>query len=156
MLGLTGAVPALADAAQQPYNQEIRNDLRRCQRGDASAIMVTLDGVKSSSGTIRVQSYRGTASDWLQRGRWLSRIEVPAKEGTMTFCLPVAAPGDYAVAVRHDVNGNGKTDIRTDGGGMSNNPSISIFNLGKPSVSKTAFAVGKGVKSIRIEMKYFL
>jgi uncharacterized protein (DUF2141 family) len=56
--------------------------------------------------------------------------------------------------VRHDVNGNGHTDLTQDGGGMSNNPSINIFNLGKPSYKKTAISVGNGVKSIRIQMRY--
>ena len=37
---------------------------------------------------------------------------------------------------------------------MSNNPSINVFNLGKPSYAKTAFPVGNQVKSIRIQMRY--
>jgi uncharacterized protein (DUF2141 family) len=69
--------------------------------------------------------------------------------------MPVPASGTYAIAVRHDVNGNGKTDLRTDGGGMSNNPSINILNLGRPGVDKTAFRVGDEVKSISIQMRYF-
>ena len=80
---------------------------------------------------------------------------VKNSSGTMTFCLPVPAAGTYAVAVRHDVNGNGDTDLREDGGGMSNDPSISIFNLGKPSYTKTRFPVGDGVKAITINMKYW-
>jgi uncharacterized protein (DUF2141 family) len=148
-VGLAGAPPALAQ-----YKQEIRNDLRRCSAGEGPAVMVTVDGVKSGSGKLRVQAYRATPADWLQKGRWLSRIEVPARAGTMTFCVPVPAAGRYAIAVRHDANGNGDTDIRTDGGAMSNNPSINIFNLGKPSVSKTGFDVGRSVRSIRVQMRY--
>ena len=72
----------------------------------------------------------------------------------MTFCLPVPGPGAYGIAVRHDANGNGKTDFTEDGGGMSNNPSINIFNLGKPSFRKTAISVGGDVKSISIVMRY--
>ena len=56
--------------------------------------------------------------------------------------------------MRHDRNGNGKTDISSDGGGFSNNPSISIFNLGKPSVSKAAFQAGPGVTKITINLQY--
>lgn len=153
---VTGALGAVAIAvpAQAQYQQELRNDMRRCSAGSGPAIMVTVDGIKSSSGKLRVQSYRGTAAEWLQKGRWLSRIEVPARAGSMTFCLPVDAAGSYAIAIRHDVQGNGKTDLTTDGGGMSNNPAISIFNLGKPSHTKTAFTVGNEVKSIRIQMRY--
>ena len=149
MLALGTAMPALAQ-----YKQEVRNDMRRCTAGEGPAVAVTVDGVKSSAGNVRVQSYRATPDDWLQKGRWLSRIEVPARAGTMTFCVPVPAAGDYALAVRHDVNGNGGTDFMTDGGAMSNNPSINVFNLGKPSVSKTAFRVGKGVTAIRVRMRY--
>ena len=72
----------------------------------------------------------------------------------MTFCLPLPSGGTYGVAVRHDVNGNGKTDLSADGGGMSNNPSINIFNLGKPSYKKTAFEVGNAPRTISITMKY--
>jgi uncharacterized protein (DUF2141 family) len=149
VVGLAAATPALAQ-----YKQEIRNDMRRCSAGEGPAVMVTVDGVKSGSGKLRVQAYRATSADWLQKGRWLSRIEVPARAGTMTFCMPVPAAGRYAIAVRHDANGNGDTDIRTDGGAMSNNPSINIFNLGKPSVTKTGFDVGRSVKSIRVQMRY--
>ncbi len=144
------ATPALAQ-----YRQTIGNDMAKCSAGDGPAVQVTVTGIKSSSGTIRVQSYRGTKADWLEKGRWLNRIETRARAGSMTFCVPVPSAGTYGIAVRHDVNGNGKTDIREDGGAMSNNPSINIFNLGKPSYTKTAFSVGSGVTPIRIDMRYF-
>jgi uncharacterized protein (DUF2141 family) len=152
-VGLTAPVPALAQGRAE-YRDEIRNDMSRCTSDKGPALMVTVDGVKASSGKVRVQSYRATAGEWLQKGKWLSRIEVPARAGTMTFCVPLPASGTYAIAVRHDVNGNGGTDIRTDGGAMSNNPPINIFNLGKPSYSKVGVPVGRGVKTIRVQMKY--
>ncbi|SFF92428.1 Uncharacterized conserved protein, DUF2141 family [Novosphingobium sp. CF614] len=152
VLGAMGlAMPAPAWAQ---YRNEIRNDMGKCAAGSGPAVMVTVDGVKSSQGKLRIQTYRATSSEWLQKGKWLSRIEVPARAGTMSFCVPVPASGTYGVAVRHDLNGNGKTDIASDGGAMSNNPSINIFNLGKPSYTKVGVPVGDGVKSIRIQMKY--
>lgn len=153
--GATLAASTLAAGPALAYQQKISNDLDRCSAGNGPAVKVTVTGVKSSSGTMRVQSYRGTSAEWLKKGKWLNRVEAPARRGSMTFCLPVPAAGTYAVAVRHDVNGNGKTDLREDGGGMSNNPSINIFNLGKPSYTKTAFSVGDNVKSITINMKYW-
>jgi len=143
------AVPAVAQ-----YRQVVSNDMGKCNRGDGPAVLVTADGVKASKGRVRVQIYHATSGDWLQKGRWIYRIDGAARAGTMSFCVPVPAAGNYAVAVRHDLDGDGKTDLSGDGGGMSNNPSINIFNLGKPSVSKTSFAVGSGVKSIRIRMRY--
>lgn len=145
----------LAGPAQAQYRQKIPNNPAKCAASAGPAVKVTVTGIKASSGTIRVQSYKGTKADWLEKGRWLNRIEAPAKAGSMTFCLPVPAAGDYGVAVRHDLNGNGDTDLREDGGAMSNNPSINIFNLGKPSYKKTAFTVGSGVTAITLTMKYF-
>lgn len=150
---LTAPMPALAETRSE-FRNEIRNEMGRCAADRGPAMMVTVDGIKSSSGRMRVQSYRASSGEWLQKGKWLSRIEVPARAGSMTFCVPVPASGTYGVAVRHDVNGNGETDISTDGGAMSNNPSISIFNLGKPSYTKVGVPVGGGIKSIRVQMKY--
>lgn len=143
----------LAGPAQAQYKQKITNDLGKC-RGDGPAVRVTATEIKSSAGKVRVQLYRATQRDWLADGRWINRIEVPAQAGTMTFCLPVPEPGSYAVAIRHDINGNGHTDLTQDGGGMSNNPSINVFNLGKPSYTKTAFSVGHEVKSISVRVRY--
>jgi uncharacterized protein (DUF2141 family) len=139
-------------ATAQAEGRIISNDLSQCKSGPST--LVKISGVKASTGKIRVQSYRGTAADWLEKGRWLTRTEVPARAGSMTVCVPLPEAGVYGIAVRHDVNGNGKTDISRDGGGMSNNPSINIFNLGKPSYKKTAFSVGDSPRTISISMKY--
>ena len=146
--GMAVAAPAAA------LSQEIPNDLSKCRKGAGPAMLVTVNGVKSSTGKIRVQSYRANASEWMAKGRWLNRIEIPARAGTMSFCVPLPASGTYGIAVRHDANANGATDIMRDGGGMSNNPSINVFNLGKPSYSKVAVPVGQEVKSIFIDMRY--
>ena len=138
--------------AANAEGQVLPNDLAKCRSGPST--LVQISGVKAGSGKIRVQSYRANASEWLAKGRWLTRIEVPARAGSMTVCVPFPQAGTYGIAVRHDVNGNGSTDLRTDGGAMSNNPSINIFNLGKPSYTKTAFAVGNGPRTITITMKY--
>ena len=150
--GLAASAPA--PAAEPVYHQKLENDLARCA-GHGPAVKVEITGITPAHGLLRVQLYRGTAADWLQKGRWLDRIEVPAHGSSATVCLPVPGPGSYGVAVRHDVNGNGETDLRTDGGGMSNNPSISILNLGRPSYKQTAFTVGDGPRTISIAMKYF-
>ena len=151
-VAVVGVALMARPVAVSAAGQVLSNDLSRCRSG--SSTLVQISGIKSSTGKIRVQAYRATSADWLTKGRWLSRIELPARAGSMTVCVPFSAAGNYAIAVRHDVNGNGSTDLRSDGGGMSNNPSINIFNLGKPSVTKTSFAVGNAPKTIAITMKY--
>ena len=155
-LALTGlGTMALASAApaHAQYNRRMSNDPGQC-RGDGPAVRITVTGVKSSSGTLRVQLYRATKADWLETGRWLNRIELPARAGTMSVCMPAPQAGTYGIAIRHDVNGNDRTDLTQDGGGMSNNPSINVFNLGKPSHSKVAFSLGNEVKAMTIRMRY--
>lgn len=142
----------LAAPAQAQYREAITNDPALC-RGDGPAVNVTVTGIKSSAGRVRVQLYRATKADWLEKGRWIHRIEAPARQGSMTFCMPVPQAGSFGIAVRHDVNGNGSTDLSQDGGGVSNNPSINVFNLGKPSYDKAAFQVS-GVRSITINVRY--
>ncbi len=154
-IALAVASVALTAPAAAQFRNRVANDPAQCRAGAGPAVNVRIGGITPTKGTLRVQLYRGIEADWLKSGRWLNRIEVPVRGGSTTVCMPVPAAGTYAIAVRHDVNGNGKTDIRADGGGMSNNPSISILNLGKPSYKQTAFAVGDGVKSISIQMRYF-
>jgi len=153
-LALSPAPVAAQASTTSDYRNIIGNSMRDCAPGNGPAVRVTINGVANSKGTMRVQVYNGTKADWLEKGRWLNRMEMPARAGRMTVCMPVPSSGNYAIAVRHDVNGNGKTDISEDGGAMSNNPSINIFNLGKPGIDKTRFSVGSGVKPISITMKY--
>ena len=148
---LFAAAPAIA------HGQEIGNDLDRCSAtAKGPAVLVDVRGFAAASGKIRVQSYPATKNAWLAKGAWLNRIDTAVRpsDGAMRFCMPVPEPGKYGIAVRHDRNGNGKTDLSRDGGGFSNNPSISIFNLGKPSVDKAAVQVGPGVTRITINLKY--
>lgn len=154
LAGVAIAATAIVVPVHAQYREKISNDASKCAAGAGSAVRVTITDIKEARGTIRVQSYRATKQDWLEKGKWINRMEAPAKVGTMTFCVPVPGPGSYGIAARHDLNGNGKTDIFGDGGAMSNDPSVNLFNMGKPSYKKAAFDVGPGVRSISIEMRY--
>ncbi len=153
-LASLAAAAVLFSGAAIASGQEVSNDLSRCAAGKGPAVLVSVRGVKETAGRIRVQSYPATGSAWLAKGRWLHRVETRANAGNMSFCVPVPAEGKYGIAVRHDRNANGKTDISQDGGGFSNNPSINILNLGKPAVSKVAFQAGPGVTRISINLRY--
>jgi len=156
-LGLLSAGAMFAASPVLAQQQEIRNDLDRCGASvRGSAVLIDVRGFRAATGTVRVQSYAATRAAWLAKGAWLNRIEAAVRpvSGGMKFCMPVPEPGKYGIAVRHDVNGNGRTDISEDGGGFSNNPRISIFNLGKPSVEKAAFYAGPGVTKITINLQY--
>lgn len=119
------------------------------------AILVSIIGLKSRTGTVRIQSYGGDPAYWFAKGTFLKRIDLPATQADLV-CLPVPRPGTYAVSVRHDANGNGKGDM-SDGGGMSGNPDVSLFNLmlrRKPSPDKVQVRVGNSLTQIQIVMNY--
>ncbi len=156
-LGFMSAAALVASVPAMAHGQEISNDLDRCgSHAKGPAVLVDVRGFAAATGKVRIQSYPATRDAWLVKGEWLNRIEsgVRPSDGIMRFCMPVPQPGRYGIAVRHDRDGNGKTDFARDGGGFSNNPSISIFNLGKPGVEKAAFYAGPGVTKITINLKY--
>ena len=156
-MGLMACAAMIAAVPAMAHGQEISNELERCgAEARGPAVLVDVRGFTAATGKVRVQSYPATKAAWLTKGEWLNRIETAVKpaNGAMRFCVPVPQAGKYGIAVRHDRNGNGKTDISRDGGGFSNNPSISIFNLGKPGVEKTGFYAGPGVTKITINLQY--
>lgn len=127
-------------------------DARACD-GGASAFLVNVHGFKAAQGVLRVQLYGGNPGDFLKKGRKLRRIELPVRgTGAMPVCLAVPRAGTYAVAVRHDLDGNGKSGWK-DGGGFSRNPRLSLMDL-KPAHAKVAVAVGGGVRPIDVVLNY--
>lgn len=151
---LVGTLMA-ASTAGFAQRQEISNDLSKCSLGASGpAVMVKVSGFKSLTGRVRVQSYAADKDKWLKSGKWINRIDTPisTKSDVMSFCMPVPSAGNYGIAVRHDINGDGSSGWN-DGGGFSNNPDISLLNL-KPSVNKSKITVGRGVTRISVVLNY--
>jgi uncharacterized protein (DUF2141 family) len=122
-----------------------------CARGRPSVI-VHLAGFKQATGRVKVSLYGPDAGRWLAKGGKIGKIKVPVTGKSMDVCVPVPAPGRYAVAVHHDLNTNGERD-RQDGGGYSRNPKVSLFNP-KPAYSKAAFEVGNGPAKVGVTLLY--
>lgn len=84
------------------------------------------------------------------------KLKVPAGRATGLMFTGVA-PGDYALSVMHDENGNGKLDtmmrIPREGFGFSRNP---VVRFGPPPFRDVRFAVPAGESRLPIKMKYFL
>jgi uncharacterized protein (DUF2141 family) len=122
-----------------------------CARGPAA--LVHVDGLKVRSGTLRVQVYGSEPTDFLAKGRWLKRVELPVPgQGRPTVCVALPKTGTYAIAVRHDVDGQGKSGWN-DGGGFSRNPKLSLFDY-KPKFAEVAIAVGDGPRQVDVVMNY--
>lgn len=160
MLKVTGFVAAASMALTIPTYiataQALGPSAAVCE-ANGSAVLVKVVGLKARTGKLRVNLYANNSATYLEKGKYLRRIEVAVpKSGEVAVCVPVARPGTYAVAVRHDRNGNGKGDM-ADGGGFSGNPKVSLMDLAlkrKPPLSRTAFAVGSGTAAITVSLKY--
>lgn len=123
---------------------------------NASAVLVDVRGFKERSGTLRVQIYSAN-SNYLEKRKWLDRVDVPvSKAGNMQVCVPVKQQGSYVVSVRHDLNGNGKSD-RSDGAGLSGNPDMKVTDFifkRKPKLATVSFAVGDATKRVPVVLNY--
>ena len=120
-----------------------------------ASLEIDVAGLRSTSGLIQLcltanpDKFPSCTGD----ARALTRT-VPAGQGQLRFAaLP---QGDWAVAVIHDANGNGRLDtvmgIPREGFGFSNNPAI---GFGAPRFAAARFRLG-GDASETIRMRYLL
>ena len=120
----------------------------------AAELTVTVDGIRSDSGTIRLSFYT-SAAEWPEKsGNDYGRV-VPAKRGqvVLRFDLP---PGVYAINGFHDENGNGKFDTNFLGipeeGYIFSNDARPV--LSAPSFDSAAFRLPPGGSAITMHVKY--
>jgi len=148
-LALSGAAFAFA----APASAQLGPDAAAC-RGNGQAVLVTVDGFRQRTGNIRVAIYGSDPRLFLARGQTLRKINVPVTgAGPMRICVALPGPGRYAVAVRHDVNGNNARGDWSDGAGFSRNPRISLTNL-RPNYNNVAINVGRGVTPVSVVLNY--
>ncbi len=117
-----------------------------------AALEVTVDNLQTTEGQMRAQIYSSNPDDFLAKGKKLVRVDVPVKtlDGPV-ICVPLPAPGTYALVVMHDKNANGKADIFSEGFGFSNNPKLS---MAPPDGEEVMFVADAGVSKHIIELTY--
>ena len=117
---------------------------------------IALTGLRSSAGTVMLCVWhspkRFPAGNCEGEGTPL----VAAAASVVQIAVPLA-PGDYAISLIHDENGNGKLDknllgIPKEGVGFSQNPTL-VFSA--PTYAATRFDVAANTTET-IRMKYFL
>jgi uncharacterized protein (DUF2141 family) len=128
-------------------------DAAACSTGVRdTAVLVRVSGFKTRTGELRVQLYGDKPEDFLAPGKKLRRIDLPVTPaGPMAVCIKAPGDGAYAIAVRHDLDGDNKTGW-SDGGGFSRNPHLSLFSL-KPRLNQVVFRVA-GHTAIDVILNY--
>jgi len=95
----------------------------------AATLTVRIDGVRVQSGQLLV-SVAGSEEAWNGTARpATATARTPGGEAVMDIEFVDLPPGDYAVRVLHDENGNGRMDsnplgMPLEGYGFSNNPMV--------------------------------
>lgn len=124
--------------------------------GQPQPLSMALEGLRSTKGQIlvcvtRVPRYFPDCSHDPDK----RHFTMAAKGGAVT--IGNVAPGDYAIAIVHDENGNGKLDtfagIPREGVGFSRNP---VLRFGAPSFRSASFPVTGAPVEQDIRLKYFL
>lgn len=119
------ASPARADAPTTAPSPA-RTDAAAIAPSPSLAITVRAHGFRDATGQALVALYR-SSDTWLKIDRAFRRTSVPIHGDTVEVRFDALPPGEYAVAVVHDHNGNGKLDMRwfpwpkpREGAGVSN------------------------------------
>jgi len=130
----------------------VGSDAAVCAAGKPS-LLVRVNGLKQSTGTLKLSIYGSNPSVYLKKQGRLRRIKVAVhSRGPIDVCIAVPRSGRYAVAVHHDLNANGNKD-RHDGGGYSNNPRVSLMNM-RPAFARTAVEVGQSPARVDVRLLY--
>jgi uncharacterized protein (DUF2141 family) len=131
-----------------------------CRPGaDATALLVTIVGLKSRSGSVRVEVFPATEEDWLAdknkllaEGKPFRRAygAIPAS-GPVLVCVEMPAPGRYAFTVLHDPDGERGFNLRTDGVGFPGDPKL---GMSRPAVQEATVTLRPGVNAHRVRLNY--
>jgi uncharacterized protein (DUF2141 family) len=123
----------------------------------AGGVEVRIEKLRNERGvvhlclTARPATFPDCASD-----RQAVTRTVPARNGG-AIGFDGVAPGEYALAIFHDENGNKKLDtflgIPREGFGFSRNP---VVRLGPPRFGQARFEVTGGIARVTIRMQYLL
>jgi uncharacterized protein (DUF2141 family) len=122
--------------------------------GNCCTLTIVVEGMDSAAGNLGVLVFNNGKGWPEDRTLALKDISVPAVQGTQTLKIPNLPPGNYAVALIHDVNQNHKLDRNWIGQpkeqwGMSNNPHAIIK---APPIGKAMFEL-KANKEIQIQLQ---
>lgn len=122
----------------------------------AQPLTMTVAGLRSTKGRILACLTRSPDHFPDCSGDSTSRhFNLPATGDVLA--LGLTEPGDYAISIIHDENGNGRLDtfagIPREGVGFSRNP---VLRFGAPRFESARFSIGGAPVRQDIRVKYFL
>ncbi len=119
----------------------------------AADLSIRIDGIRAQAGQLQIALVDSEAG-WDNRAKPVRAVRQAPEGKSLQIVFEDLAPGDYAVMVMHDENGNGKLDtnligIPVEGYGFSNNPRV----MRKPTWDEARFAFGEAGQTIHIDLR---
>lgn len=125
---------------------------------ESTKLKVEVDGLRSQRGNICYSIFASNRGFPTETTNAVRNQCVKITNRSFEVEIQNLKPGNYAIAVLHDANGDKQANrnglgIPTEGFGFSKNPAI---RLGAPSFSETAFRVAGASTKVQIQLKYLL
>ncbi len=122
----------------------------------ASDLEIIVDNLRNSSGFIRFALYNKEYG-FPENEHKIDKIDIQLESKKMKTVFKNLSPGNYAVAMFHDENGNNEFDknffgFPLEGFGFSNDAKIFF---GPPTFKDAAVEIGNVRKTIKIEINYW-
>ena len=119
----------------------------------AADLTVEVAGIRAQAGHLQIALVDSDAG-WNNRSEPVRAHRVVPEGKSLTVVFDGLAPGQYAVMVMHDENGNGKLDtnlvgIPVEGYGFSNNPRV----MRKPTWEESRFEFGGDAQAITVDLR---
>lgn len=144
--GLIAASAASAQAAPRAGEQ---------LQPASHSVIVEIAGLRDSHGVVRMCMTR-RAESFPVCAPGSQSASVPARKGAVRYEFKDVPDGEYAVAVFHDANGNGKMDrslgIPREGFAFSQNPPL---RPRAPTFKECRFTL-KGQAALQLKLRYIL
>lgn len=124
----------------------------------AEEVVITVTDMRSTKGVVRAcMTTRESIFPKCIKDPASHRTVVEAGE-TVKIRFTGVAPGNYAIALLHDENANGKADralgmMPKEGYGFSRDAKV---RMGPPDFDDAVFEHGEGRQELSIRMRYFL
>ena len=120
----------------------------------SASLLISVDGLRDHKGNLLYCMTRDTA-DYMRCDKDPDAVHGSVAASTARIEFDHMAPGQWALLLVHDSNGNGKMDKRfgipREGFGFSNNPAI---RFGAPSAGDVRFEVPAGPSHQSVRMRY--
>ncbi len=114
---------------------------------------LVITGFQRIRGQVLVQ-LSASAAQYARKADPVRRLAAPVTGETVTLAFEGLPPGEYAISVVHDENGNGKLDTNffgmpTEAFGFSGDP---VVKRGRPAFESVKFALAESGGTIRVRV----